>query len=305
MMPLDEPAVFRNGSWIPQSQAGIALNDLGFVQGVTVTDLVRTIGGKPYLSREHASRFCETLDQLGIPRHTQASVETLTKWIEEIVAKNLPLYPAGTELAVVLLGTPGPLDHYLPSGSASGPTLILHTFPISRPRYAGWFEKGAALRLARTVQVPPECFSPNLKVRSRLHWWLAEKEVRNQDPGALALLCNQKGEILETALAHVVAVIQGELVAPPAEAVLTGVSLQALAKIAAAEGLAFQRRSLFSRDLRQASEILLTGTMFCLAGVSHFEGETVPWPGPILERLQKRWWREIGQNLSSWFLSSP
>ena len=36
-----EPWVFQNQKWIPSSQAHLALNDAGFIQGATITDTIR------------------------------------------------------------------------------------------------------------------------------------------------------------------------------------------------------------------------------------------------------------------------
>ncbi len=308
-----EFTVFRSGEWIAQSQASIALNDLGFVQGATITDLVRTFQGTPYLALEHARRFLGTGKQSGILPESQLSwgpldETALVAIIETIVARNLPLVPAGTELAIVLLATPGIAEHYLPRGSSlafSGPTVIVHCFPIQKERYASWFQQGAALRLVDARQVPVDCYPSRWKTRSRLQWWLADRQARQKEPGALALLQNQKGEILETALAHLILVSQGTLWSPPSKEVLQGISLTKLKSLAEQAGLNWQERAILPKDLFEADEVLLTGTMFCLAGVSRFEGRERRWPGPTLTRLQELWWSEIGQNLSHWFVKNP
>lgn len=303
-----EPWVYRNGQWIPQSQASIAINDFGFLQGATITDLVRTIQGKAYLAKDHILRFLETGNETGILPMGTISPEALFEVIENLISRNLPIAPVASELAIVMIATPGIAEHYLQnSGSPqqSGPTLLVHSFPINRARYAHWFEAGARLSLVRPRQVPEDCYSPHWKVRSRLQWWLADQEARAKSPGSIPLLQNPKGEVLETALAHMVAVKKATIFCPPAESVLKGVSLNKLRSIAEIHGIPFQEKPLTPEDLWEADEVLLTGTMFCLAGVSQLENRAIPWPGPILKGLQDFWWSEIGQNLSNWFIKKP
>src|SRR5205085_12513825 len=116
--------------------------------------------------------------------------QELTKIGEELVARNSRLLTAEQELALVLLATPGPLGPYLGMKVAAPgpPTLVLHTFPVPYERYASWFREGARLVTPSTQQPAAECIDPRIKHRSRLHWWLAEQEVKGQDPGASALL---------------------------------------------------------------------------------------------------------------------
>lgn len=307
MNTVAQPWVYRNGDWIPQSQAFIALNDFGFLQGATVTDLVRTIQGKAYLAMDHIIRFLETGEETGILPRGTISADGLFEVIENLISRNLPLAPSASELAVVMIATPGLAEHYLqnPSPQHTGPTLLVHSFPINRARYAPWFEAGARLTLVKSCQVPEDCYSPHWKVRSRLQWWLADQEARAKSPGSIALLRNQKGEVLETALAHILVVKNATLFSPPAGSILKGVTLNKVKSLAQTLGIPFQERSLTPEDLWEADEVLLTGTMVCLAGVSQLETRSIPWPGPMGKRLQDFWWNEIGHNLSNWFIKKP
>ena len=69
---------WKNGVWLPLAQAGPSLADAGWVQGATITDLLRTHGGRPFLLEEHLERFFSTCLQVGITprwgRHELAEV---------------------------------------------------------------------------------------------------------------------------------------------------------------------------------------------------------------------------------------
>jgi branched-subunit amino acid aminotransferase/4-amino-4-deoxychorismate lyase len=197
-----------------------------------------------------------------------------------------------------LFATPGPVGYYLgePGGPGDGPpTLGLHTFPLPFARYRPLFERGA-----RLVTVPgrPPSVDPRIKQRSRLHWWLADRQARQVEPGASALLLDENGHVTETAAANFLAVLDGVVCSPPRSTVLNGVSLLVVEELCRAIGLPFREGPLTLDDCRQASEALLTSTPYCVAGVSAIDGRPVPWPGPVHQRLFAGWSAAVGLDIA-------
>lgn len=299
-----DPWVYQNGNWIPQSRARIQLNDAGFVQGATITDMLRTFGGKPYLADEHVGRFHLGCLRSGIPLPKGTTPQSLNQVIEEVIRKNQPFYGPNEDLAVVLLATPGPVGFYLgePGGFGDGePTLIVHSFPVPRQRYVGWFKEGAKLRLVETRQVPGVCVPEGLKTRSRMHWWLAERQARAQEPGSMALMQHIDGQITETAPANVLFFANGKCKGPPMAHILPGVTLGRVKRMIHQLGIEYQEGPIFPHEAAEADEILLTGTMFGVAGVGSLDGRRLDWPGPVYQKMMKLWEDEVGFNLSQWF----
>ena len=302
-----DPWVYQNGEWVPQSQAHIRLNDAGFVQGATITDMIRTFGGVPFLCAEHVGRFHLGCLRSGISFPKGVTPQSLTRVVEEVVTKNRSLYGPDEEFAVVLLATPGPVGFYLgePGGFGDGePSLIVHGFPVPRKRYAGWFRDGAKLRLVETRQVPGVCVPEGLKTRSRMHWWLAERQARAQEPGSIALLQHIDGQITETAPANVLFIKNGICKSPPMAHILPGVTLGRVKRMILQLGIEFQEGPIYPPEAIEAEEILLTGTMFGIAGVGSLDGRRLKWPGQIYPKLLRMWEVEVGVNLSQWFQQS-
>jgi len=299
-----DPWVYQNGKWIPQSEARIQLNDAGFVQGATITDMIRTFGGKPFLSDEHVGRFHLGCLRSGIQLPKGTTPQSLNQIIEEILKKNQPLYGPKEEFAVVLLATPGPVGFYLgePGGFGEGePSLIVHTFPIPRKRYVSWFEEGAKLRLVETRQVPGVCVPEGLKTRSRMHWWLAERQARAQEPGSLALMQHIDGQITETAPANVLFIKDGICKSPPMAHILPGVTLGRVKRMILQLGIEYKEEPIYPAEAMEADEILLAGTIFGVAGVCSLDGNRMQWPGPVYQKLIGLWENDVGVNLSQWF----
>src|SRR4051812_39239045 len=127
---MSKPWVYLNGEWLAQPRAGLALNDAGFVLGVTVTDLVRTFRHKLYRWSDHLERFREGARAVQL-RLMQTDAE-ITELAEEIVRRNATLIKTEEELCLVLFVTPGRIGYYGGTpGSLQGPlTFGLHTFPL-------------------------------------------------------------------------------------------------------------------------------------------------------------------------------
>lgn len=292
---MSEPLVFLHGRFLPQSQAGLSLHDAGFVMGATVTDLCRTFHHKLYRWPEHLARFQQSCRSTEI--ELPLAWEELTTLAQDLVRHNAALVSAKHELALVVFATPGPIGYYLgePGGAGDGaPTLGMHTFPLPFARYRHWIEHGAALVVPTIRQVPGTCVDAHIKMRSRLHWWLADRQARRQEPGAAALLLGTDDYITETAAANVLLVKEGRVVSPPRADILQGVSLGVVIELCARLNIPFEERPLTVQDLQAADAAMLASTPYCLVGVRRCNGTAIPWPGTILHRLMGAWNQEVG-----------
>lgn len=286
------------------------LSDAGFVFGATVSDLFRTFNRRPFRLAEHLARFADSCRMvhidLGVAPFLHDPVGELTAVAEQLAARNGALLPAGQELILVLFATPGTLAHYLGQSGGLGigtPTVGLHTYPLPFSRYARFFRDGVNLVIPLTRHIPRRTIDPRIKHRSRLHWWLAEQESQQTAPGAVALLLEAAGRVTETALANFLIVRKGVVLSPPRTSILRGISLQVVEELCFELGIPFREQPLGVADCLAADEAMLCGTSFCLAGVRTIDGQALPWPGPIFERLLAAWSRQTGQDIRAQFLA--
>lgn len=304
------PLAYLNGKLLPADEARLPLTDAGFVFGATVSDLVRTFDRRLFRLGDHLARFMDSCRlvhiDLGVAPFLRDPVGELTAAAEELAAKNGALLPAGQELLLVMFATPGTLAHYLGQPGGLGlatPTVGLHTYPLPVSRYARFFRDGAQLVIPLTRHVPRRTIDPRIKHRSRLHWWLAEQEAQQTTPGAVALLLEAAGRVTETALANFLIVRQGTVLSPPRTSILRGISLQVVEELCFELRIPFREQPLSVADCLTADEAMLCGTAFCLAGVRSIDGQTLPWPGPVFERLLAAWSRQAGQDIRAPFLA--
>ncbi len=294
---MTEPLAFLNGQLLPQSQARLALNDAGFVLGATVTDLCRTFRHRLYRWDDHLTRFRRSARSAFIDVAVPDAAIPLAA--EQLIEHNAKLIGPNDDLALVMFATPGPIGFYLGEATLPGeqPTFGMHTFPLPFARYRPWVERGVDLITPSIRAVPIDCVDPTIKQRSRMHWWLAEREVRQTHPTAQALLLDDAGCVTETASSNLLLVKDGMLLSPPREKILPGVSLAVVAELCVELGISLTYRDLSLADCYAADEALLTCTTYCIAGVRSINGHSLTCPGPTLARLLAAWSTKVGVDI--------
>jgi branched-chain amino acid aminotransferase len=150
-------------------------------------------------------------------------------------------------------------------------------------------------------QVPGDCWPIRAKVRSRLHYFLADREAQATEPGARAVLAHADGRVSETSTANVAVVSHGAIASPPATDALAGVSLNHARRLAGSLGLAWHEASLTAADLAAADEILLTSTPTCILAATRFDGRPVGggMPGPVCRAILAAWSAGVGLDIAA------
>lgn len=290
---------YLDDRWVPAASAGVPLTDGGFVQGTTVAEQLRTFAGRLFHFNEHIDRLESSLSVLGLKLPLARS--ELRKAAEQLVAHNHALLDAGDDLGLSIFVTPGDYPAYSPRPRLR-PLLGMHTYPLPFRLWAEKYTKGQHLAVAQAVrQVPAQCWPAHVKCRSRLHYYLADREAAQRFPGARAVLLDLDGFVTEASTANIVVYRRDEgLISPPLKRVLPGVTLHSTFEFAQRIGVNTRYRDLTADDLATADEMLLTSTPFCLLPVTQFEGRPLGsgMPGPIFSALLAEWNRLAGIDIS-------
>jgi branched-subunit amino acid aminotransferase/4-amino-4-deoxychorismate lyase len=287
-----------DGDFIPRQSLGLPVSDAGFVLGATVTEQLRTFQGRLFMADAHQERLSESLRIIGIdPGRSLAEVFAAAA---ELAARNHATGPGDDDLGLVIFVTPGdqPSQH---RGLRGSPRTVIHTFPLAFRLWADAYEHGVPLRSVSVRQVPDGCWPVQAKVRSRLHYFLADREAHAAEPGAKAVVCHLDGRVSETSTANIAIVHDGTILTPPTSDALAGVSLRCVERMAASLGLPWQTRSLTEADLAAAAEILLTSTPNCILPATRFNGLSIGTgrPGPIFQQLLAAWSDRVGIDIAA------
>ena len=282
------------------SEAHLKIYDAGVVMGATVTEQVRTFHKRLYKLQAHLDRFFDSLRCAEL--EIDLTREELAKISEELITHHAKLVDDAAELGLIHFVTAGEHAAYAGGASASphpGPTICVHTFRLPFERWAGKMRSGAHLVIPSIRHVPPQCYDPKMKYRSRMHFYLADKEAQRTDPDAAALLLDLQGNVTETAAANFLMVKGGTLVSPPATHILPGISRATLIELACRIGIPFSEREIQTIDVLNADEAFLTSTPYCMTPVTKINGVAIGegQPGPMFRRLIEAWNQQVGLDI--------
>ncbi|WP_182867767.1 aminotransferase class IV [Rhodopirellula sp. JC639] len=266
---------YHNGQWVSGDEACLSIRDPAITQAVTAVERVRAYNGRLFQFDRHLDRWQHTTAALaitGLPAR-----QALAEQIDAVIRRNDAWLQTHNEFGVVWFASPG---------IAGSPTLVIDLYPIDSALMKRRIRSGSPLVVTSVQQPAAECWSRNLKVRCRLHYYLADREAARQHPDALGVLLDSDGSITETSIANVLIVHAGQVVSPPDDQVLQGISRQVVRELCDASGVPWRERRIYPDELRTADEVLLTGTSCGLWFAHSIDGSPLRSAGPVYQRLR-------------------
>jgi branched-chain amino acid aminotransferase len=286
---------YRSGRWTTLEQLSWSATDVGTTHGVILVERLRTFGGRLFALEDHLQRLAEGAAFLGIDwSPTNQAIHLLC---DELLERNAPTLGAVGDVGVVLLLSPG--DPGIDRREGVAPTLMLHLYPLPIEQLKGWYHQGTHLHVAETRNVPAACWSPGLKTRSRLQYYLADRRLAETParrsaiaPTSVAVLLSTRATVTETSISNLIVVDSaGKLRSPPLVDILVGVSLKTILGLAGSLGYAIEFTDLYPPDLLDAQEVLMTGSTGCVWSAVSLDGKMIGEgrPGQHCRKLQQAW----------------
>jgi branched-chain amino acid aminotransferase len=297
---MPQPVAYWNGQFVPLAAVSVPIYDSGFLLGTTVAEVLRTFAGRLFRLDQHLARLAHSLEIVGV--RLPIEFAQVAEIAERVAAENHRLLASGDDLALTIFVTPGPYPGIAPPDAPPTPTLCVHTRPLAFSHWAEKYEHGEALVVSQHMQASRKCWPPELKCRSRMHYYLADREANEIEPGARAVLLDETGFVCEATTANVLACFEREgIVSPPHDKILPGVSAAMVAELATSLGIGYAERDLTPADMSRATEILLTSTSPCVLPVVRFAGRRIGdgLPGNTYRRLLDAWGNAVGIDIAA------
>jgi branched-subunit amino acid aminotransferase/4-amino-4-deoxychorismate lyase len=235
------------------------------------------------------------------------SKEQLAGISHELIEHNARLLDDTGELGLISFVTAG--EHSAYAGMSgrparTTPTVCVHTFPLPFELWAKKMLSGAHVITPSIRHVPPQCYDPKVKYRSRMHFYLADLEARRIDPEASALLLDLDGNVTETSAANFLIVERGTIVSPTTVNTLAGISRAMVIELAGKLSIPFVERDVQVYSVMNADEAFLTSTPYCLMPVTKVNGVPIGDgnPGAMSRRLLAAWSTEVGLDIEKQIL---
>jgi aminodeoxychorismate lyase len=266
--------VFLNGSFMPEADAVVPVNDRGFLLGDGLFETTRVAHGRPFRLAQHLERLSRGADFFKIklpfaPREIQ-------KFAAELIEKN---GLADAVLRVTLTRGAGARGYSF--NGASQPTLALTLHPLPPPpgdEPLQWSLMTSSFRIpASDALAAFKSTSKILNVLAR-----AEAEQKGVDE---ALLLNTNGEVAETAGGNLFWIYHDKIcTVPTGRGVLPGITRAVVLEICQSLGLETNKRVIKPEMLRNVEGIFVTQSALGIVPVVAFDGLPVA-PSPLVDQI--------------------
>ena len=271
---------FLGDNWVPRNQMMISIEDLGFRQGVTAVERLRTYHQTPFAVDAHLERWQHSTAELGLSGLPVLS--ELKALIHELLRRNQVFLDSEKEVGITLFATPGT---FRPGSQTFGLHVIQLNFPTILKRQ----KSGQPLVITDIQQPSPQCWPRSIKARSRMHYFLADAAAQRQDPAASGVLIDEDSTITETSISNIAIVKNGRILSPPRDRVLRGFTQTFVEERARELGIQWTQSAIPANDLLNADEVLLMGTDGGLWFADQVNGKSIrnahtPAIYPILQR---------------------
>lgn len=292
-----ERLAYLDGKFVPDAQLTIPVDDGGFMQGVTVAEQMRTFAGRLFRAEEHIRRLGRSLAIVGFK--PSVPLAKLQEDAQELIDRNRKELDPADDWNLQLFVTPG---KHQPYGGPPEPMVAMLARPLPFANLATLYRDGQPLAISTVRQIPPDCWPPELKCRSRMHYYLADREVRSRDPKSRALLLDQDGYLSEATTANVVLYRRDSgFLSPKREKILPGISVAMLRDLAEQVGVAFQEADIAPESIYEADEVFLCSTSPCLVPCTSCDGRAIGTgkPGSTFQRFLELWSETVGVDIQA------
>ena len=295
---MNQRMVYLNGEFVPETEARIPIFDAGFHLGDTVYEVTRTFHHRPFRMKDHLARLSRSL------RHTRIdaglAMEELDRICAEVLERNRPLLKEREEYLLTVSITRGRLAIFGadPSGR-KGATVVVNCWPVPFAQFARYYQCGVHAVTPATRHSPPQCLDPKVKVRSRMHYVLADLEAQLVDPQAYALLLDVDGNVTEGVASNFFIADSGVLKTPTSRGILCGISRMTTLELAKDLGIPSIECNMQLYDIVNADEAFFTTTSVCMLPASRINGIRIGTevPGPLTKTLLDAWSRYVGLDI--------
>jgi D-alanine transaminase len=268
---------FVNGRFLPLADASVPIEDRGFQFGDGVYEVIRTYGGRPFMSQAHLARLNRSAEAIGLRQ--PYSIERWDGYIEE--GLRLAAFPESKIYLQITRGV-APRDHAY--GPQLEPTVVmtireLHALSLSVQGAGVDAMTVEDLRWGR-CDIKSLNLLPNVLARQRA-----------KEAGVFEAILMRDEQVTEGSVSNVIIVENRTLLtAPEGPRILSGVTREVVLGLAKREGFEVRERYPSREKLFGATEVFLTGTTVEVLPVVRIDGKPIGSgePGPVSRQLAKR-----------------
>ena len=268
----NEPVVLINGDFFPASKLHVPVHDQGYVHGVTISERIRTFNHKLFLLDEHLDRWQRSIELIG-GKSSKSDMAALREQLQELVVRNVGRIDSEHDLAVCMIYSPGLITSQNPAWSnlpeSSEEKIIAYTYPLGC-HWAKSYNQGVTTVISSHQEVPAECWRKGMKIRSRAHYYLANKEAHQVEPNAAPILLDAKKQVRDSSIAGLIFFnsLKKRAVSPPRTETFNSISVDYAATLLVELGYQFEFDEIPLSTLTEFDDAVLCSTPWCVLPIS-------------------------------------
>lgn len=272
----NQPLGFCNDQVVPITNISVPGLDIGLTHGVIVAEQVRTIQGKTFLLDRHYDRWQRGLELLQL--QAPLSLSELGQRVDHLVGLNSKLLEDKSEQGICFFSTPG-INNFGWNDlqvKTPNPTFFCYTYPLNHSAHRELYQSGVHLVTTSVADVSSHCWPKSVKIRSRLHYYLAQQYATEQSPGAKPILLDDEGWVSDSSIASIVGWSESEgLIVRPRSDRYASISVGFLVELCEKIGIKVNERLFSVEELKRFDEVFLASTPWCLCPVQQIDNETL------------------------------
>jgi len=293
MKELSYHQVNINGEIVPADSAKISVFDHGFLFGDSIYEVTRTYDQKILFMDAHLDRLFNSAALIELPM-----IKFSKKSIELEVNKTLTALhkynPKIMNAYIRIMLTRGVGEMGIDPDVISDPNLIIIAKEF-RPFTDEWYEKGAAVIIAKTLRNHVNAVNPNIKSGNYLNNIFAYMEAKKANVYD-AILLNEKGIVTEATTSNVWMIKDGVICTTPVSTgILSGITRNFLIDCIKKNQLPFEEREFSVSELKAASEVFFTSSLKELVPITRIDNVVISGGkmGAMTSQLRSLYQREI------------
>jgi branched-chain amino acid aminotransferase len=281
----NEPILYCDGAYVPESQARLSPFDLGVQFGDGVYEVVSAWKGLVFRLDAHVTRLVDTLHAARID--TGIDHAGWSGIVRETAKRN-----GLADAAIKIIVTRGLLQPGNADPRAARPSVRAFATPYAHLGTPEQREKGIRLQIGHQRGMAPDTLDPRYKHTARLQYQLAKIEALDSGYDDVVWLSAQ-GFVEEAPRSNLFLVKDGTL-RTPALGVLHGITRRTFFELAEELRIPAEGAAVTAFDLFVADEVFTCSTSGAALGVREVAGRAIRGgaPGPVTRRLNELYWRK-------------
>jgi branched-chain amino acid aminotransferase len=262
---------YLNGKFLDERKAKISIYDLGLLRGYAVFDFLRTYNQKPFYLDDHLKRLLNSAKLIGL-KHNY-NLRFLRKITLQTLNKNIQ---KGLEYNIRIILTGGNSEDFI---TPSKPNLIVMITPLKKLDEK-LYQKGGKLITKISERILPQA-------KTIIYTEAVKFMQEAKRKGAIeVLLLDKNKKILECTTSNFFAVIDGKIITPSTEKILSGITRKIVINLAKKLKIPVIEKDIYFNEIKKFDEAFITASNKEILPIIKIDNCKInPQPGPITKTL--------------------